>query len=97
MEKVVVKGKIEFYLDDAKEFNSEFKATLQDSPAFEYGNGTCVTIIFTNKMQQKRFIDTRYDKSISKSTDEGKFKEWLCNYFFNNFTSHHVEFYDKEV
>lgn len=95
MKDIIIKGKIEFCEDTQKEYNREFKAILQDSPAFQYGNKTAV-FIFWGKMANGRkpdytLIDTRYDKTIKRN--ETDFKKWLQKYLKDNYQEHILTIY----
>ena len=95
MEEITIKGKIEFCEDANKEYNREFTAILKDSPAFEYGNKTAVYILWgtmANKLVPAPvYLDTRYDKTIKRN--ETDFKEWVRNYFKNNYSKHILTIY----
>lgn len=95
MEQITIKGKIEFCEDENKEYNREFTASLSESVAFSYGNGTSVYIEFgtmTNgKVPYPVLIDTRYDKTLKRN--ETGFKEWLRKYFADNYNKHILTIY----
>ena len=91
---IKVKGKIEFKDSYNKEYDRDFTATLGESGAFQYGNGTCVDIewgkMANGRTAQNVYIDTRYDTTIK--ANEKDFKKWLVNYFTDNYDSHILKF-----
>ena len=95
MDKIEIKGKIEFIEEEIKEYNREFTATLIDSPAFSYGNHTAVVITWEKAANGYVFgselFDTRYDKTIIRN--ECDFKTWVKNYFANNYSAHILTIY----
>lgn len=95
MDKIEVKGKIEFIEEESKEWNREFTATLTDSPAFSYGNHTAVVIkwgrLANGHAIRSELIDTRYDTTIRRN--ERDFKTWVKNYFANNYGAHVLTIY----
>ena len=95
MDKIEIKGKIEFIDDENKGYNRKFTATLQESPAFSYGNHTAVVIAWgkaaTGCSLGSELIDTRYDTTIRRN--ERDFKKWIKNYFANNYATHVLKIY----
>ena len=95
MEPITIKGKIEFCEKGYKEYNREFAVTLQDSPAFDYGNKTAVIIEFGLMANGCKcdtvFIDTRYDRTIKRN--ENDFKEWVRTYFKEHYGKHVLTIY----
>ena len=90
MKDTIITGKIQFCEKEFKKFDRNFKATLTESGAFSYGNKTAV-IIEWDKMEngrtpESKLIDTRYDTTIKR--DGSNFKEWLKNYFSENYQKH---------
>lgn len=94
MEKIIVNGKIEFCEEANKCYDRTFVATLEKSGAFQYGNGTAVTIEWGITSQGKKvettLIDTRYDTTIRKN--EKDFKTWLMKWFYVNYCEHTLTF-----
>lgn len=94
MKDIKVTGKIEFLREENKCYNRTFVASLEKSSAFQYGNGTCVIIDFgkseDGRSYQSKFIDTRYDQTISDN--EERFKIWLENWFEWNYQEHKLIF-----
>lgn len=95
MEKITVKGKIEFVEDCNKEYNREFEAILQDSGEFAYGNKTAVLILWGEMPNGMIFLptllDTRYDTTIRRN--ETDFKKWVRKYFEENYSKHILVIY----
>ena len=95
MEKITVKGRIEFRDRKLKGYNREFTATLQDSAAFAYGNKTSVYIEYgtmdNGERAEPTLIDTRYDRTIR--SNEASFKEWIRVYIKEHFAPHTLTIY----
>lgn len=95
MKQITIKGKIEFCEDKNKEYSREFTATLQDSAAFSYGNGTSIYIEFGTMVNGKApypvLLDTRYDRTIKRN--ESDFKIWIRKYFEENYNKHTLTIY----
>lgn len=95
MDKIEIKGKIEFIEEQSKQYNREFTATLTDASAFSYGNRTAVEIewgrLANGYAIHSEWIDTRYDTTIRRN--ERDFKKWVQNYFANNFGAHVLTLY----
>lgn len=68
-------------------WDSTFVFVLGKSPAFEYGNGTCVMVERTfnhdGSKSESKMIDTRYKQGITKN-----FLDWCKEYLKQNFTTH---------
>jgi hypothetical protein len=92
---IKVKGKIEFKDSYNKEYDREFTATLGESRAFQYGNGTYVEIEWGKMANggslQNTLLDTRYDITIKNN--EKDFKKWVENYFKENYDDHILTIY----
>lgn len=58
----------------------QFRFRLEDSPAFEYGNGTCV--IVEQEGCQDRMLDTRY---VNVPRDEEGFAMWCSEWLRDNY------------
>lgn len=82
MENITIKGRIEFCNEATKEFNGDFVATLCESGAFHYGNGTMVVVEFgimaNGNKPQRRLIDTRYERiDLTKQGFEQFLRQWF--------------------
>ncbi|MBQ3300987.1 MAG: hypothetical protein IJH04_02320 [Eggerthellaceae bacterium] len=68
---------------------ASFRFSLEESEAFDYGNGTCV------KVKQEgcwpETIDTRYDERVSKSMSAEEFAEWVSEWLRERFQVFMVE------
>ena len=99
MKEITVKGKIEFKEEKNKQYDREFTAILKGSNAFEYGNKTCVMVVWgemaNGKTSMSKFIDTRYDTSIKKNYDS--FVVWVKKWFAENYQEHELTIYDREI
>lgn len=95
MDKIEIKGKIEFIEEQSKQYSREFTATLTDSAAFSYGNRTAVKIewgrLANGYVIPSEWIDTRYDTTIRRN--ERDFKKWVQNYFANRYGAHVLTLY----
>lgn len=95
MEKITIKGKIEFCDNKHKQYDREFTVILQDSAAFEYGNKTAVTILWginaNGMLCPPVYLDTRYDQTIRRN--EADFKKWVQTYFTENYSKHILTIY----
>ena len=95
MDKIEIKGKIEFISEDLKGYDRKFTATLTESPAFSYGNKTGVVITWEKAANGCEFgselFDTRYDTTIRRN--ERDFKTWVQNYFKNSYSAHVLTIY----
>ncbi|MDE6472071.1 MAG: hypothetical protein K2L52_03500 [Clostridia bacterium] len=95
MEKITIKGKIEFCEVENKGYNREFEAILEDSNAFAYGNQTQVLILFgrmaNGEVGGLVLLDTRYDRTIKRN--ENDFKMWIQKYFEEHYAEHVLTLY----
>ncbi len=95
MEKITIKGKIEFCEVEDKGYNREFEAILEDSNAFAYGNQTQVLILFGRMANGEGcgpvLLDTRYDRTIKRN--ETDFKTWIQKYFKGHYAEHILTLY----
>lgn len=95
MEKITIKGKIEFCDEKNKDYDCEFTAILQDSAAFAYGNRTAVSIQWqptvSGIQQEPVYLDTRYDRTIKRNEED--FKKWLKIYFMTHYQKNILTFY----
>lgn len=96
MEKITIKGKIEFCDREYRQYSREFTAILRDSTAFAYGNKTAVDILWGvmangKKPEADLYLDTRYDTTIKRN--EADFKKWVRTYFCNNYFEHILTIY----
>lgn len=86
MDKIIIKGRLEFVEEEAKEYSRDFTATLTKSAAFDYGNGTMVTIVYglmnNGRKANDEYLDTRYSKTIRK--DRLLFEQWIKVYLYEN-------------
>ena len=78
-----LKIKIEFEDKELWEYNRTFTFELTDSPAFKYGNGTCVLVASDKYKEDSKMIDTRYEVGIVSS-----FEKWCIDWLANNFDTH---------
>lgn len=87
MKEITVTGKIEFLREENKCYNRTFVARLEKSCAFQYGNGTCVTVEFgksaDGRSYEPKLIDTRYEVGITKN-----FEQWLRDWFEYTYQEH---------
>lgn len=78
-----VKIRIEFEDPKHWEDNRTFTFELGDSAAFQYGNGTSVVVTSDKYKDDKRLIDTRYEKGIISN-----FEKWCIQWLYDNFLPH---------
>jgi hypothetical protein len=92
MKEIKINGRIEFCDKFNECYNRSFTATLGDSGAFQYGNGTNVYIDFNSHKYENKLIDTRYDTTIERTVNG--FKKWLLIFFKENYQDNKITFID---
>lgn len=89
MKNIRIKGRIEYCDEANKDLDRDFVATLCESGAFQYGNGTMVVIEFGQMKNgytpEPRLIDTRY--ACIELTKQG-FEQFLREWFEDNYLEH---------
>lgn len=89
MENIIIKGRIEFCEEQSKKFDRAFTATLCESGAFHYGNGTMVEVKFgkmaNGRSCEPKIIDTRYTNI--ERTKEG-FEQFIRQWFDDEYLAH---------
>lgn len=95
MERITINGRIDFCDTHNKGYSRDFTATLEESGAFAYGNGTAIQIVWgvaNNGIRYQRLLlDTRYDTTIKATKQD--FATWLKEYFANNYENNVITIY----
>ena len=89
MKQITINGRIEFCEEQSKKFDRDFTATLGESGAFQYGNGTAVIVEFgkmaNGRSCEPKILDTRY--ADIEQTKEG-FEQFIRQWFKDEYLKH---------